>query len=54
MQIINHGKRPINYSIKQSNSRINVGEAEREMRGLPAERGRGGEGERERVGNIKE
>lgn len=24
MQIINHGKRPINYSIKQSNSRINV------------------------------
>lgn len=47
MQIINHGKRPINYSIKQSNSRINVGEAERGMRGLPAERVRERERERE-------
>lgn len=40
MQIINHKERHINYSIKQSNSRINVGTG-RETRGLPAERQRG-------------
>lgn len=58
MQIINHGKRPINYSIKQSNSRINVGEqregwgAHSRMKDSVRERDR--ERERETVGNIKE
>lgn len=36
MQIINHEEQHINYSIKQSNSRINVG-TWREMRKLPTE-----------------
>ena len=49
MQIINHGKRPINYSIKQSNSRINVGKR-RGGWGGSQQRGR----RRERAGNIKE
>lgn len=55
MQIINHGKRPINYSIKQSNSRINVGKWREGWAGSQ-QRGweRGGERERERAGNIKE
>lgn len=50
MQIINHGKRPINYSIKQSNSRINVGKWREGWAGSQ-QRGRERErlGERERV-----